>query len=72
MTIQEVEYDWYVTSNHPMKKDDYISFSAFLVREKFEVFSHYPEWNYELRIPQTGRGILYWFSRKGGLKFQLL
>ena len=72
MRIQEVEYDWYITSNHPMKKDNYISFSALLINGKIELFTHYPEWNYELRFPRGGRGILYWFSKKNGLKYQLL
>lgn len=72
MSVQEVDYEWYISSNHPMKKDNYISFSAFLVNGKIEIFSHYPEWNYELRLPRAGRGILYWFSLKDGLRFQLL
>ena len=72
MLIQEVEYDWYITSNHPMKKNDYILFSAFFVNGRIEIFSHYPEWNYELRVPRTGKGTLYWFSRKNGLQYQLL
>ena len=72
MIIQEVEYDWYITSNHPMKKDNYISFSAFIVNGKIEIFSHYPEWNYELRLPRISKGKLYWYSQKEGLKYQIL
>ena len=72
MIVEKVEYDWYITSNHPMKKNDYISFSAFFINGKFEVYTHYPEWNYELRIPQTGRRRLYWYSPKDGLKYQSL
>lgn len=72
MRIEEVENDWYVTSGHPMRKDDYISFSAFFTNGRLEVTTHYPEWNYELRIPRTSGGALYWFSKKGGLKYSLL
>ncbi|MBI9100041.1 MAG: helix-turn-helix transcriptional regulator [Spirochaetaceae bacterium] len=72
MTVEEVEFDWYITTNHPMKKDNYISFSAFLINGKLELFSHYPQWNYELRIPRSGKGKLFWYSLKEGLLFQEL
>lgn len=69
MKIEHVENDWYITSDHPMRKDDYISFSAFFRKGRLEVTTHYPEWNYELRIPRTGGGALYWFSKKKGIKY---
>ena len=70
MMVQEVEYDWYITSIHPMTKDDYIQFSAVIQNGKVEVFSHYPEWNYELRIPRRAKEQLYWYSGKKGLLYQ--
>ena len=70
MTIQSVDSYLYITSSHPMRKDDYISFSAVINDGKAEIFSHYPEWNYEVRIPRISKGKIFWFSKKDGLKYQ--
>lgn len=72
MTVEKVENDWYISSDHPMTKEDYISFSAFLMNGKIEVYKHYPEWKMELRIPRIGHGTFLWFSEKEGLFFQRL
>lgn len=72
MKVEQVEYDWYISSDHPMAKDDYISFSALLINGRLEVYSHYPEWSYELRTPKIRNVKLFWYSRKGGLKHQQL
>lgn len=72
MTVEIIEDDWFITSSHPMAKDNYISFTAFVMSEKIEVIKHYPEWNLQLRIPRYGHGKLIWYSRKEGLLYQLI
>ncbi len=72
MTVQEIDNEWYITSDHSMTKTDYISFSAYVTNGKVEIFSHYPEWNYELRIPRSSKGKLLWYSNKKRLKYQFL
>lgn len=72
LTVENIEDDWYITSNHPMEKDNYISFVAFATGDSVQLIKQYPEWNMALRIPRRGHGILMWYSKKEGLKYQLL
>lgn len=72
MRVEIVEDEHFITSNHPMTKDDYISFTSFATGEKLEVIKHFPEWNLEMRIPKNQHGKLIWYSKNKGLKYQLL
>ena len=72
LTIEQVEDDWYITSNHPMSKDCYISFIAFSTGEKIQLIKQYPEWNLQVRIQKREHGILMWYSTKEKLLYQLL
>lgn len=72
MTVEKVESEWYITGNHPMAKDNYILFSAYVTDGGVSIFSHYPEWNYELRLPRAFKARLFWYSEKGGLFWQEL
>lgn len=60
----------YVTSNHPMTKEDYIWFVAFLNGENLSVCKQYPEWNFSARFIGSGSGRLFWYSPKTGLLYQ--
>lgn len=55
-----------------MEKDSYISFVAFATSDRLQIIKQYPEWNMSLRIPRRGHGMLMWYSKKEGLKYQLL
>ena len=68
--IEEIENDRYITSDSPMKKDDYISFAAFATGNVLNIIKQYPEWSFEARIPVRGHGILIWYSDKEGLLYQ--
>lgn len=72
LTVEVVEEDWYITSDHPMTKEDYISFVAFATGDSLQVLKQYPEWNLSLRIQKRGHGKLFWYSKKEGLFYQLL
>lgn len=72
MTVTEVEDERYLSCDHPMTKEDYISFTAFATGERLEVFRHYPEWNLERRVPKNYHGQFIWYSKKEGLLYQLL
>ena len=70
--VEAVEDEWFVTSNHPMEKDNYISFVAFQTGERVELIKQYPEWPVQLRLKKRGHGQLIWYAADAGLKYQLL
>lgn len=70
--VEIVEDEWFITSNHPMQKDNYISFVAFQTGGKVELIKQYPEWDLQLRLKKRGHGQLIWYSAAQGLRYQLL
>lgn len=60
----------YVTADHPMTKDDYIAFVAFCSGESLSLSMQYPEWSLSARFIGSGKGTLFWYSKKDGLLYQ--
>lgn len=67
-----IENDWFLTSDHPMEKDNYISFVAFAAGDNIYLYKQYPEWDLQLRVPKRGHGILLWYSTTKGLFYMYL
>lgn len=65
--IQKVEDEHFITVNHSMTKEHYISFIAFLTTDRVQFQKFYPEGNSETRFQLRGRGCLYIFCNKHGL-----
>jgi hypothetical protein len=72
LKTEVVEDEWFITSDHPMRKDDYISFVAFLTGDRMELMKQYPEWDLQVRLRKRGHGMLVWYSTSKGLFYQLL
>lgn len=72
LNVEKIENEWYITSSHPMTKDDYISFVAFATGERIEIIKQYPEWNLQAYIPSRQHGMLIFYSAKLGLLYQLI
>ena len=70
--MEKIEDDWYLTSNHPMRKDNYISFVAFLTGDRLQLVKQYPEWTLQVRIPARGHGMLLWYSTGDGRLYSQL
>lgn len=70
LEVQLIENDYYITSEHPMTKDNYISFVALLTGDSIMLKKQYPEWNLQLRIPNLGKGKIMWYSTSKGLMYQ--
>jgi len=66
-SIEQVEDEWYVTFNHPMAKDHYISFVAGLNDKSVELVKLYPEGVAEARFKINKTRYLYWYCNKHGL-----
>lgn len=67
-TVEQIEYDYYVTVAHPMTRDHYISFFAYVTANRVQMVKLYPEQNAEARFPIMGRGgVLYAYCNQHGL-----
>lgn len=71
-TAELIENDWYITMNHPMTKEHYISFAAFVTGESIEIIKQYPEWDFQVRIPNRRHGTLLWYCTRDGLFYSYL
>lgn len=72
LRVTDSDGDWYVESDHPARKDDYISFLALVTGEKLLVLRQYPEWEIHARLPGRPHGKLVWYSTTRGLFYQLV
>ncbi len=72
LSVEVIEDDWYVTTDHPMDKEHYISFIAFATGDRVQIIKQYPEWDIQLRIPKRGHGMLIWYCTRHGLFHQLI
>ena len=65
--IQQVEDEHFITIDHPMTKEHYISFLAFVTSDRVQFVKLYPEGNAETRLQLRGFGMLYWYCNHHGL-----
>ena len=67
VTIENVEDEHFITVRHPMTKEHFISFIAFVTSDRLQLVKLYPESNAETRIQLRGRGYLYYYCNRHGL-----
>lgn len=65
--IENVEDEYYITFNHSMTKDHYISFVASVADNGVEIIKLYPEGNPELRVRRSRTRYIYFFCNQHGL-----
>lgn len=66
--VQEIEEDWYITFDHPMRKEHFFRFAAVVTMDKVLLVRLYPEQGGEVRFPQIrGGGKLYLCCSRDGL-----
>ena len=65
--IESIEEDYYITFNHPMSKEHYISFAAYVTYDKMLFVRLYPEQSAEVRFPRLYGGRLYLGCSRDGL-----
>ena len=68
--IEPVEDEHFITVPHPMTKQHYISFLAYLTSDRLQLVKLYPEGNAETRLRLRGRGMLYLYCNYHGLMKQ--
>ena len=67
LTIENVADEHFITIHHPMTKQHYISFVAFVTTDRFQLVKFYPESNAQTRLQLRGKGIVYFFCNRHGL-----
>ena len=67
ITIEKVEDEQFITIHHPMTKQHFISFLAFITSDRLQMVKFYPEGNAETRLQLRGRGYLYYYCNRHGL-----
>ena len=72
LSIENIETDYFISTNHEMTKEHYISFVALLTGDSLIIRKQYPEWNLQTRIPAFSHGKLIWNCTKHGLFYQII
>ena len=67
VTVENVEDEHFVTVHHPMTKEHFISFLAFVTADRIQMVKLYPEGNAETRLQLRGMGYLYYYCNRHGL-----
>ena len=67
ITIEDVEDEHYVTIHHPMTKEHFISFLAFVTSDRIQMVKLYPEGDSAARFQLRGRGQIYYYCNRHGL-----
>ncbi|MCI7571269.1 MAG: helix-turn-helix domain-containing protein [Clostridiales bacterium] len=69
LNIENIEDDYYITSGHPMTKENYIAFVALSTGDRLELVRLYPEWDLQARLTRR-HGLLLYYSTSKGLIYQ--
>ena len=70
LSVEQIENDYYLTSEHPMTRDHFISFVALLTGDTVLFRKLYPEWDFQVRLPRIAHGRLLWYCSRHGLFWQ--
>ena len=70
ITMEKVEDEQFITVAHPMTKQHFISFLAYITSDRMQMVKFYPEGNAETRLNFRGSGFLYIYCNKHGLMKQ--
>lgn len=70
--LETVDDEYYVMIDHPMSKEHYVSFIAYVTSDGVEITKLYPEQDISVRFRKKGHGIIYAYcNRHGMFKMQM-
>lgn len=69
LKVETIEDEFYITFDHSMTKEHYISFVAYVGCDRALIVRLYPEQNAEVRFPKMYGGKLYFYCNQHGLFF---
>ncbi len=67
LRVEHIEDELFLSVQHSMTKEHYISFLAYCTDDRFLLRKLYPEGNAETRFFSRGQGTLYWYCNQHGL-----
>ena len=67
IAVERIEDEWYVALDHPMQKDHYISFIAYVTMDGVMLKKLYPEQEAAARFRMGASGIIYAYCNRHGL-----
>ncbi|MBR6243128.1 MAG: helix-turn-helix domain-containing protein [Ruminococcus sp.] len=70
LKVEDIGGELYISSDHEMTKEHFISFAAYQSDNSFMMFKQYPEWNVQFTLPLYRSGRLVWYCTKCGLMYQ--
>ena len=70
LSVEIIENEFYITTQHPMERRHYISFVAMVSGDSVMVKKLFPEWDMQVRIPRFAHGRLVWYCTNHGLFYQ--
>jgi len=70
ITAEVADGEVYLTARHPMTKDHFVSFLAYVTTDQVFFRKLYPEQTADARFPYRGPGILYAYCNRNGLTSQ--
>ncbi|MCI2113007.1 MAG: helix-turn-helix domain-containing protein [Ruminococcus sp.] len=70
LNVEIIENEYFISSDHEMTREHYISFIAFLTSDTLILRKQYPEWNLQTRLPFFAHGRLIWYCTRHGLFYQ--
>ena len=70
LSVELIDTDYFVSTDHPMTKEHYITFVALQTGDTLVLKKQYPEWDLQVRIPRIARGKLIWCCNRHGLFYQ--
>lgn len=72
LSVETIENDFFVSSDHEMTKEHHIMFVALLTGDSIMLKRQYPEWDVQTRIPRFAHGMLLHYCTQHGLFYQLV
>ena len=67
LSVEIIENEFFISANHEMTKEHYISFVALITDDTLILRKQYPEWDLQARIPFFAHGQLVWYCTRHGL-----
>lgn len=65
--IDTVDQEYLVTMKHPMDKNHYVSFVAYVTSDTCEIIKLYPEQDISTRFRKKGHGVFYAYCNRHGM-----
>lgn len=65
--LERVEDEYFITVDHPMSREHYLSFAAYLTDDRLQLVKFYPEGEAQTRMTMAGAGMVYVCCNRHGL-----